>query len=318
MCEVAGRYVRPDRARDALEVDAVVIPEVVIFDRQERVDERLRNLVVRDELAPFLGELAEQRAVCRVDSRHRRHRMRIRAQVAKRRRVDREVRVEHARAERAERDPDERREAVQLGEPVREPAVGAIFDRDASAGLGGGQLQQRGATLPRMSARPVPIVVAIVAIGGGAWWWLRSAAPSASARTGAADPEVSPPVAREPSTAPDRPWPALPDNPPPPLPTGPTAEQKFEAEPIDRAWASTTQIALAERLETVSNIKATECHSMQCRIIVVGTPREVGKSIELLTSDRALHSYARTITLTTPTRRDDFTLELHAFAQFAR
>jgi len=178
-----------------------------------------------------------------------------------------------------------------------------------------------------MSARALPIVVAIVAIGAGAWWWIRRTGepppPSASAQSPppvatVAVPEVPPPTPPVPSPPRDRPRPALPDKPPPSLPADATADQKFDAEPIDRAWASTTQIALAERLKTVSNVKATECHTLQCRIVVVGTQREVGKSIELLTSDRALHSFARTILLTAPTKRDDTTLELHAFAQFDR
>lgn len=182
-----------------------------------------------------------------------------------------------------------------------------------------------------MTARALPIVVAIVAIGGGAWWWLRRTSeppppppPSAGAQSApavatGADPQVKPEVSpAPPSTERDRPRPALPDKPPPSLPADATADQKFDAEPIDRAWASTTQIALAERLKTVSNVKGTECHTLQCRIVVVGTQREIGKSIELLTSDRALHSFARTITLTAPQKRDDTTIELHAFAQFDR
>jgi hypothetical protein len=169
-----------------------------------------------------------------------------------------------------------------------------------------------------MSARALPIVVAIVAVGAGAWWWLHRTAepspPSASAQSSSAVATTADPVAAPPR---DRPRPTLPDQ-PPPLPAEATADQKFDAEPIDRTWASTTQVALAERLKTVSNVKATECHTLQCRIVVIGTQREIGKSIELLTSDRALHSFARTITLTAPTRRDDTTIELHAFAHFER
>ena len=71
--EVAGGDVRPHRAGDALEVDAAVIEVVVILDREERVDELLRDLLVRHELAPLLRELAEQRAVGGVDARHRGH-----------------------------------------------------------------------------------------------------------------------------------------------------------------------------------------------------------------------------------------------------
>ncbi len=168
-----------------------------------------------------------------------------------------------------------------------------------------------------MSARALPIVVAIVAIGAVGWRWLHRTAepppPSASAQSSSPVATTADPAPAHPR---DRPRPALPDQPPPSLPVAATADQKFDAEPIDPTWASTTQVALAERLKTVSNVKSTECHTLQCRIVVIGTQREIGKSIELLTSDRALHSFARTITLTAPTRRDDTTIELHAFVQW--
>ena len=72
--EVARGDVRPHRARDALEVDPAVVEEVVILDREERIDQALRDPLVRDELAPLLRELAEQGPVGRVHPGHRRGR----------------------------------------------------------------------------------------------------------------------------------------------------------------------------------------------------------------------------------------------------
>jgi len=47
-----------------------VLVEVVVLDGEKRVDELLRHLIERHDLAPLLGELTQHRAVGRVDARH--------------------------------------------------------------------------------------------------------------------------------------------------------------------------------------------------------------------------------------------------------
>jgi len=103
----------PDRgAGDPLEVKAAVVELVVILAGEERVDERLGDLLVRDRLAPLLGELAEQRAVGRIDARHRGGVRRVRAEIARGRRAQREVPVEDASDDCRDSDRDEHRDAV--------------------------------------------------------------------------------------------------------------------------------------------------------------------------------------------------------------
>ena len=104
----------------------------------------------------------------------------------------------------------------------------------------------------------------------------------------------------------------------PSLPAKATHDDAFAAEPIDRTWASTTQIALTDKLKTVPNVRSTECHTTECVVVLVADKQGVGKSVELLTSDRELHKLARNILLTAPTLRSDGQYELHAFAQFDR
>jgi len=57
--EVAGDDVAPGRAHDALEVDAVVREVLVVFGGEEGVDQVLRDVLVRDQIAPLAGKLPE-------------------------------------------------------------------------------------------------------------------------------------------------------------------------------------------------------------------------------------------------------------------
>jgi hypothetical protein len=49
-----------------------VLVEILVFSREERVDDELWNCLDRQVEAPFLGVLAEQRAVRRMHARHHR------------------------------------------------------------------------------------------------------------------------------------------------------------------------------------------------------------------------------------------------------
>ena len=61
--DLAGRHVLPRGARDALVVDAAVLVEAAVLDRDGRARQPLRHLAVRDRLAVALGrDRAEQRS----------------------------------------------------------------------------------------------------------------------------------------------------------------------------------------------------------------------------------------------------------------
>jgi hypothetical protein len=67
---LAGLDVLDRRADDALGVDAVVVPEALVLDRDRRVLERLRDLLARDRGAQDVGlDEAEALAVGGVDDR---------------------------------------------------------------------------------------------------------------------------------------------------------------------------------------------------------------------------------------------------------
>ena len=59
-------------ARHAGEVDAAMLVEVLVFGREERVDDELWNRLDRQIEAALLGVFAEQRTVGRMDARHHR------------------------------------------------------------------------------------------------------------------------------------------------------------------------------------------------------------------------------------------------------
>ncbi len=60
------------RARHALIIDAAMLVEILVFGRQERVDDEFWNRLDRQIEPALLGVLAEQRTVRRVDARHHR------------------------------------------------------------------------------------------------------------------------------------------------------------------------------------------------------------------------------------------------------
>lgn len=97
-----------------------------------------------------------------------------------------------------------------------------------------------------------------------------------------------------------------------------TIDEQFADEPVDDAWKARTETDLGKRLATVPNVKNVECHQSQCRLVITGSEHDVGKAIDALESDHALHEVARNVILTAPTKRADGTLELHAFAQITR
>ena len=63
-------YIGYERARDAGEVDPVMLVEVFVFGRYEGVEDELGHGLDRNIQAPFLGIFREQRTVRRMDSRH--------------------------------------------------------------------------------------------------------------------------------------------------------------------------------------------------------------------------------------------------------
>jgi hypothetical protein len=146
----------------------------------------------------------------------------------------------------------------------------------------------------------------------------KSGDKSATSTTGSAD--LAPrraPIAAPTAPTVEVPRPSLPDT-----PTGDAAPQtldeQFADEPVDNAWKAKTEAALGKRLASVPHIKHVDCHQTQCRLVIGGTEHDVGKAIDALESDHALHELARNVILTAPTKRDDGTIELHAFAQITR
>ena len=132
--EVAGGDVRPQRAGDALEVDAAVVEEVVILDREERVDELLRDLArtARTRATPSRTRRAacRRRRRCATTPDVRRTRRGRAACPGRRRRVRPRSSCRGRRpTSTTPRSADERREAVQLADPVDDAAVGAVRDR---------------------------------------------------------------------------------------------------------------------------------------------------------------------------------------------
>ena len=62
----------------------------------------------------------------------------------------------------------------------------------------------------------------------------------------------------------------------------------------------------------------TECHQTQCKLVLDGDQKSVGKAIATMESTEGLQGFASTIFLTAPEQRTDGTITLRAFATFAR
>ena len=290
-----------------------MVEEVVILDGQERVAELLGDLVVRHELAPFARELAEQRAVGGVDPRHRGDRVRVGAEVARRRRVEREVAVEHARREPGDREPEQYGEAVELAQPVRDPAVRAIRDRDTGSRFGRvdhtaerSRHDALGTGKCYATSRMVRawILVGLVACRDGS-------APPPPPAPATPTPTPAPPIAAKPGSTAVTPRPSL------PAPEEPgvtlTVQETFEHEPIDRFWRANTEAQIKHRLPGASDV---ECHQTICRITVVGNQHDLAAAIDTMESEQSLRGIAQSILLAAPDKREDGTLALRAYARF--
>ena len=64
----AVQYVRHPGSQDADEVDAAMIVETIVLDREHGLLHHVRNLVDRDETAALLAEFADQHVIGRVDA----------------------------------------------------------------------------------------------------------------------------------------------------------------------------------------------------------------------------------------------------------
>jgi hypothetical protein len=167
-----------------------------------------------------------------------------------------------------------------------------------------------------------PIVVGILAIAGVVAWLLVSGgdpdAPKANAPPSGPSAHTTP--AKTAVTEP----PSLPAKPalaPEAVPAAPTANEVFETESRDDAWAKTTEAELAKRWKKIRGaaVESTECHASQCRVIVTGSEQDVGKTVADLEGSRGLHGFAdKGVHLTAPEINADGTVALKIFVRFDR
>lgn len=169
----------------------------------------------------------------------------------------------------------------------------------------------------------VPLVVGVLAIVAVvAWLVIRdhgdTDVPSAPAHQ-TTPAKVTTPT---PTTPPNlRTTPSLPADTTPSQPADtPTANDVFETEPRDDAWAAKTEAELAQRLAKIrgGKIDKPECHQTQCRVVIAGNEQDVGASVADLEGSRGLHGYAKGVLLTSPERNANGDVSLRVFVQFAR
>ena len=82
----------------------------------------------RDDLAPLGGELADHRAVERVERGHPGRGAGVGSEIGQRRQLAREVDVDAEPDEDQHHPERQRRQRVELDEPVEQSPVGGIFD----------------------------------------------------------------------------------------------------------------------------------------------------------------------------------------------
>jgi hypothetical protein len=94
----------------------------------------------------------------------------------------------------------------------------------------------------------------------------------------------------------------------------------FTDEPRDAAWASTTEYTLRERFRTLRGGRLAEaaCRTRQCRLILVGSREQIGRTISELAGAHGLHGWATAVELLAPESHADGTVALRVYAQFSR
>ena len=61
-----------------------------------------------------------------------------------------------------------------------------------------------------------------------------------------------------------------------------------------------------------------ECRTRQCRLVLVGSRDQLGRTISELAGAHGLHGYARDVALAPPEPRSDGAYAMRAYAQFSR
>ena len=100
----------------------------------------------------------------------------------------------------------------------------------------------------------------------------------------------------------------------------PAAAEAFESESRDADWAKSTERRIKQRFKNVrgGTLHAAECRQTRCQLTITGSENQVAQAIEDLGSARGLTGFADSVLLTAPERKPDGSLELRAFAVFAR
>jgi hypothetical protein len=153
-CLVWPEQVREERAQHALVVDAAVLPEVRVLGDDERVDQPLGQVVVRDHRAALGVELAEQLVAVRAARDDARDLLRLvvaqrvhgrQARVA---RVDPEGQRDGDRSDGGEREAEQRaplEESLHAGPRAPCALLGLLaergFHRSSVPGASGGPAQ---------------------------------------------------------------------------------------------------------------------------------------------------------------------------------
>lgn len=106
----------------------------------------------------------------------------------------------------------------------------------------------------------------------------------------------------------------------PALPATPTPSQEYASQTRDADWASPTEAEIKKRWLQIRGgaLEDVECHQSQCKLTIVGSQRDVSRSIADLEGARGLHGFAKTIYLSGPEKKSDGTIVLRAYASFDR
>jgi hypothetical protein len=181
-----------------------------------------------------------------------------------------------------------------------------------------------------MSARQLGILALVAIAGGLAWFALPSPSEAPSSppvrppRAATLTPPLSAGAAA--ARAPEATAPRIAAAPPEDAATVTPAlareprDAGFAREPRDGAWADRTERALRGRFGQLRGGKLAqiECRARQCRIVVVGTQAELGKTIAELSGAHGLHDLGARIALSPLEARGDAGFALRAFAVFDR
>lgn len=106
----------------------------------------------------------------------------------------------------------------------------------------------------------------------------------------------------------------------PALPATPTPAQEFASQTRDADWASPTETEIKKRWQQIRGgaLEDVECHQSQCKLTIVGSQRDVGRSIADLEGAHGLHGFAKSLYLSGPEKKPDGTIVLRAYASFER